>query len=356
MNLKKFTRIAVVVLFIVVILISFALRFAFKTVSQLITSGVKQVSELISVTDSSVSIADYITIDSSGIYIGSDKAPLLSSTGELGDSFDGLDVTLSDFSQHRYSFDPKLNRALDISVSDCDIVIASSDTEEIIVDLLESEDFKYTLLTSDNTLVIRDSQPEGEKKAVNIFGYELSFGSIEHEKHYTGLGMVIYLPKDFSGELEISTSNGDVKLGMLELDEALTISTTNGSILLSSISAYEITASTTNKRLSLSDISATELSVSTSNARIELSDLTAKRMTATTTNASIDFSQLFGEKFTFKTSNGDIDGSILGVQSLFSLDMSTDRTAYPESVDDPRAQYRLSAATTCGDIHIDFVE
>ncbi len=355
MNLKKFTCIAVTIVFVIVILISIGLRFAFTTVSNIITSGVKQVSQLVNVTENGVSFADYVKIDSSGIYFGEDNTPLINASGING-SLDGIDVSQSDFSQSRHTFDSKLNRALDIKVSGCDVVIATDDVDSIIVDVLESESFKYTFTTSDNTLVIRDDQPEGEKKSINILGYELSFGSVEHTNTYTGLGMIICLPNDFSGEISVSTSSGDLKLGNLELEESLVLSTTDGNVTLSDISAYDITASTSNGRMNLSSLSATELTASTSNARIDLSDLTAKRLSVSTSNASIDFARLFGEKFTFSTSNGDIDGSILGAQSLFSIETNTDRTAFPASVENPRAQYKLTANTSGGDIRVDFLE
>ena len=359
MDLKKFTRMAVIAIFVVVIVISFGMRFAFKKISGIITGGVEQVSSMINVTGDGISFADYIKIDSNGIHIGDSVAEISGSgevDSEMGGSFDQIDVTESGFSQFRYTFDSKINRALDIMVSNCDVVIAAGESDSIVVDVLESEDFKYSFATSSNTLTVRDPQSEGDEKTLSIFGYKVSLGSTSRKNTYTGLGMVVYLPAGFDGDINVSTNNGAVKLGNLKLTEKLSVSTSNANVSVSNIEAYEISVSTVSGRINLSDLSATEIKISDSNGRLNLENLTAKRLEAITSNGSIDFSRLFGEKFTFETSNGDIDGSILGVESLFSISTETDRTAYPKSVENPRAQYRLNARTVGGDINIRFVD
>lgn len=348
MNLKKFTKIAVVTVFIVAIVAALGLRAVIRKVADLITSGVEQVSSIIDVTGDEINFADYIEIDENGIKVGGQ-------TISVGNT-DYIDVTESGFSSVRYNFDSNINRALDISVENCDIVIATGDVDSVIVDVLESEEYKYNFSTVSNTLTVRTPKIEAEKKAINVFGYELSFGNVEHQVSYTGLGMVICLPKDFEGEVDISTSNGEIKLGNLKLGEKISINTSNANVSLSNIEAYELSVKTTNGRITASDISATESEFSSSNERLYLENVTSKRIYAKTTNASIDFSQLFGEKFTFETSNGDIDGSILGSESLFSIDTVTDRTSSPDSVENSRAQYKLTAKTSGGDINVRFTE
>lgn len=359
MNLKKFTRFAVVTIFIVVIVISFGMRFTFKKIASMISGGVDQLGEIISVTADGVNIADYIKIDENGVQIGGSNVSVSGTgevNGEMGGSFDQIDVTESGFSQFRYEFDASINRALDIDVTNCGVVIATGDNSSIVVDVLECDDFKYDFSTSSNTLVIRDGKSGGAEKTLNVFGYKLSLGSETRKNRYTGLAMVVYLPEGFDGDIKLSTTNGGVKLGNLKLSEKLDVITSNANVTLSNIEAYELDASTSNGRLELSDISATEIKMNGSDGRVNLENLTAKRIEALTSNASIDFSKLFGEKFTFETTNGDIDGSILGVESLFSITTETDRTSYPKSVENPRAQYRLSAKTSGGDINVRFVD
>ncbi|MBQ8508339.1 MAG: DUF4097 family beta strand repeat protein [Clostridia bacterium] len=370
-NLRRFTRIAVVVLFIVVILICIVLRFAIDTALNFIRGSVDTVSSVISVSASGVNIADAIVVDEEGVRVGdirvdfaevgkqvSDGLEVAGITVEEGmaGKLDAIDASGSGFTQNRYTFDPAINRALDIDVTGCDIVIAAGDSETITVDVLECEDFRYSFATSDNTLVIRDAAAQPAQKVLNILGFKLNLGAVEKTNTYTGLAMIIYLPESFSGEIGLRTSDGDVKLGNLTLDEKLTVTTSAGNVELAGIDAYDIAVSTSGGRLKLDRLSATEITASTTDERVSLSELVAKRLTVTTTNASIDFTRLFGEKFIFRTNGGDIDCSILGEESLFTIKTVTDRSAYPKSVENARAQYSLEASTSGGDIDVRFVE
>ena len=219
--------------------------------------------------------------------------------------------------------------------------------------MLESDDYTYTLSTADSTLVIRDPGAQTTKK--KIFGL-FDVSDRRQTPAYTGLAMVVYLPADFSGEISLKTSGGDVKIGALSLDEELTVSTTVGDVELYEVSAAEIAVRSTDGTMTFSDLSATEISAATTNGRVSLSALTSKRLAVSTTMASIDFTRLFGEKFEFTTANGDIDGSIIGSQSVFSIVTETDRSASPATKENSRAQYTLRAYTNGGDINIRFVD
>ena len=368
-SLKKFTRFAVTALIIGVVAVCFVLRFAFDRISGLIALGADRNDPIISVTPDGVNIADLIVVDKTGVEVGGIRVDF----NEVGSSVsegledagivvtDGMagnlsDVTEAGFTQNRYTFPADINRALDIEVANCDVVIAAGDSDSIVVDVFESDEFGYKMSTQDNTLVIRDGAEAVEEKYLNIFGYKLSLGATEKQTTYTGLGMVIYLPADFCGELKLVTSGGDVKLGNLKLDESLTVVTSGANAELTNIEAYDISVRTTGGRVILRELSATEISASTTKARITAEELTSKRLELTTSEASIDFSRVFGEKFTFTTSGGDISGSILGQEVLFSIVTETDRTAFPKTSENDRAQYRLTAKTSGGDINIRFVE
>ncbi len=325
------------------------------------------VESIIHVSPDGVNIADLIIVDDSGVSvggtrvdfeaIGDDLSEGLESvsaevsqgmSGSFGDS--AIDVSESDFRQNRYTFSSASNRSLDIAVQDCDIIIAAGDTDNLVVDVLESEDYHYTFTTKDGALTVKS--PE-ESSTLTLFG--LPIGKKEAVR-YTGLAMVIYLPEAFEGRILCKTSGGDIKMGGLNLEDELQITTSGGKIELADIDAYEITALTSGARMKLSRLSADSLSFTTSGGRISMEDLTAKRLNAVTSGANIDFTRLFGEKFVLRTSGGDIDGSILGQESLFSIHMKTDGSAYPESKENKRAQYSLECVTAGGDIHVSFVE
>ncbi len=361
--MKDFIKKAIILLFVGTILVSLLLRVVFDRVRDSILDGIGGAIKTVTVTVGS--ILDDIDIDSNGIMFGGEQldfgeldllpylvpeqtAPL--DTAEESSPTEQIDA--SSFEKKRYEFDADGCDGLDISVANCDIVVAAGDYGKITVDLLESEDFGYSLAISDGRLTVRERDSQVEE--VKIFG--VSLGPRENRPVYTGLVMAVGLPEDFAGEITVSTTNGDLKLGNLSLEERLTVSTSNGKIVLSDIDALDISATTSNARIELSSLSATEIKAVTSGDRITLDSLTSKRLEATTSDASIDFVRLFGEKFTFNTTHGDIGGSILGVKELFSVETLTDRTASPESVNRADSRYRLYAKTVGGDILVRFVD
>lgn len=361
-GIRKLSIMSVIIFVAIVLTACFAMKFAVKTVARMITGSVDYASSIVKVTPDEVNIADLIVVDKNGVRVGDTRVDFsgIQSENTAGVTVEGgsdgaiADVTESGFSQTRYTFSADINRSLDIDVTACDIVIAGTDTDSVIVDVLENDTYKYKMSTSDNTLVIRDGEAATESETLNLFGLKIPTGK-KRAPSYTGLAMIIYLPESFGGKITAISTDGDVKLGNLKLEEELTVTTANGTMTLSDIEAYDITLTNATGRLSLTNLSATEITAETTDAKIRAEDLTAKRLTLTTTNAPIDFSRLFGEKFDLGTTNADISGSILGDELLFSISTETDQTAYPKSKENERSKYKLNAKTNGGDIDINFV-
>lgn len=358
-TLKSLLRTSVIVLIIGIILICVLLRVTFDKISSMILDGINKTGELVDISSDGLNIADYIVIENGTIKIGGKTVEFgsgisdASSDGSLGEALDN-----ADFAQNRYTFASDINRALDIDIHNCDLIVATADDlpdNSIVVDVFESDDYKYEFTTVDNTLCVSDSQAAPEQHTLNIFGFTINLGAKEKAPVYTGLVMVVYLPDDFGGEISLKTTNGDIKAGGLSLDENLTLETNNGIIELSDSDAYSISALTSSGRITFDRLSAIDIEVETSDAGITLTDLTIKRLTANTSNGPIDFSGLLGEKFEFTTSDGNISGSIDSQESLFSIVTEADGgSCSPKSDENDRAQYQLTAKTSDGDINIRF--
>ena len=358
-TLKSLLRTSVIVLIIGIILVCVLLRVSFDKISSMILDGINKTGELVDISSDGLNIADYIVIENGTIKIGGKTVEFGSgitdgsSDGSLGEALDN-----TDFAQNRYTFASDVNRALDIDIHNCDLIVATADDlpdSSIVVDVFESDDYKYEFTTVDNTLCVTDSQAAPEQHTLNIFGFTINLGAKEKAPVYTGLVMVVYLPDDFGGEISLKTTNGDIKAGGLSLDENLTLETNNGIIELSDSDAYSISALTSSGRIAFDRLSAIDISTETNDASITLTDLTIKRLTAKTSNGPIDFSGLLGEKFEFTTSDGDISGSIDSQESLFSIVTEADGgSCSPKSNENDRAQYQLTAKTSDGDINIRF--
>lgn len=358
-TLKSLLRTSVIVLIIGIILVCVLLRVSFDKISSMILDGINKTGELVDISSDGLNIADYIVIENGTIKIGGKTVEFGSgitdgsSDGSLGEALDN-----TDFAQNRYTFASDVNRALDIDIHNCDLIVATADDlpdNSIVVDVFESNDYKYEFTTVDNTLCVSDSQAAPEQQTLNIFGFTINLGAKEKAPVYTGLVMVVYLPDDFGGKISLKTTNGDIKAGGLSLDENLTLETNNGIIELSDSDAYSISALTSSGRIAFDRLSAIDIEVETSDAGITLTDLTIKRLTANTSNGPIDFSGLLGEKFEFTTSDGNISGSIDSQESLFSIITEADGgSCSPKSNENDRAQYQLTAKTSDGDINIRF--
>ncbi len=358
-TLKSLLRTSVIILIIGIILVCVLLRVSFDKISSMILDGINKTGELIDISADGLNIGDYIVIEDGTIKIGGKTVEFGSgitdgsSDGSLGEALDN-----TDFAQNRYTFASDVNRALDIDIHNCDLIVATADDlpdNSIVVDVFESDDYKYEFTTVDNTLCVTDSQAAPEQHTLNIFGFTINLGAKEKAPVYTGLVMVVYLPDDFGGEISLKTTNGDIKAGGLSIDENLTLETNNGIIELSDSDAYSISALTSSGRIAFDRLSAIDIEVETSDAGITLTDLTIKRLTANTSNGPIDFSGLLGEKFEFTTSDGNISGSIDSQESLFSIITEADGgSCSPKSNENDRAQYQLTAKTSDGDINIRF--
>ena len=358
-TLKSLLRTSVIALIIGIIIICVLLRVSFDKISGMILDGIRKTGELVDISSDGLNIADYIVIENGTIKIGGKTVEFGSgitdgsSDGSLGEALDN-----TDFAQNRYTFASDVNRALDIDIHNCDLIVATADDlpdNSIVVDVFESDDYKYEFTTVDNTLCVTDSQAAPEQHTLNIFCFTINLGAKEKAPVYTGLVMVVYLPDDFGGEISLKTTNGDIRVGGLSLDENLILETNDGIIELSDSDAYSISALTSSGRIAFDRLSAIDIEVETSDAGITLSDLTIKRLTANTSNGPIDFSGLLGEKFEFETSDGNISGSIDSQESLFSIVTEADGgSCSPKSNENDRAQYQLTAKTSDGDINIRF--
>lgn len=375
--LKTISALGIVGIVIAALLVSGAVRVGVDTIRGMISA----VDPLISVTENGVNIADFIVVDGEHVRIGEliavddgsiriggkpvdfseigdaigqslSELGTVVESGSAGSFVSGGDVSEAGFVQKRYAFSSDENRALDLNLVGCDVVIAGGDTDKIVVDVLESDDFSYDFSTSDSVLRISDAAARGRKKS--LLG--LDFLLPRKSPVYTGLAMIVYLPSEFSGEISLKTSGGDVKIGALSLEAPLTVQTTAGDVELYDISADAVKASTSDGKLTLANLSAREISAVTTNGRISMSALTSKRLAASTTMADIEFTRLFGEKFEFTTAQGDIDGSLIGSQSVFDIVTETDGRAMPATKENARAQYSLRAYTNGGDINVRFVD
>lgn len=114
--------------------------------------------------------------------------------------------------------------------------------------------------------------------------------------------VIIEIPMDYNGNLTVKSTNNNIKIDGIKLNDA-TINNTNGPIYME-----ESTFS--------------NLNIHNTNGSIKLVNITTDIINTSSTNGSIRFDYLKGNKLNFKNTNGSIKGIIIGNKTDFNIQVS----------------------------------
>lgn len=197
-----------------------------------------------------------------------------------------------------------------VQVENQPVRVVRGSTDQLLVDYVEYPGNTYELTEQDGVAsFVQKTQPQ---LRLNL--------TIPQD-------IVVRLPADFRGELEVTSSNGRVRLGGVELGNlsctasnasvqvdglyaaAASFRTTNGSVKLENLLAASLEVHTANGGVELDEVRAeSDLTVETGNGRIELGDVTADRISAVTDNARISLDDVKAlSLLTAETENGGIE-------------------------------------------------
>lgn len=175
-------------------------------------------------------------------------------------------------------------------------------------------------LSPDNKVHLSCFESEKEWYEVSESGTELN---IEKKNNFSwtdyfmvmDLGvrdLVLQIPKDYKGDLELKTSNGSIRLADLAVNQ-LTLKNSNASIHVEDLSAESLKLSTSNGSVKLSSLEAGPVDVSTSNSSVSFKDVDAGAIDASSSNGSLKFEQVNAE-----TLNGETSNSWIYAQDVYS--------------------------------------
>lgn len=256
---------------------------------------------------------------------------------------------------------------LKISVRDrdADISVIASEDGKARVTCFENDELSYEIgVSGDGTLTV-------ERKDLRDW-YErlLNFG-------FRAPKLTIEVPKEFSGEIYVKNSNGDMTVKDLSVSD-LTFITSNGTLTSegltvsgsvrlessngdlgfrnSSVSG-SINCDTGNGVITIDEVTARSFEAESSNGRLNLKRLTVSEgIDAETSNGRITLEEVsFGTELNCETSNGDIKGSVRGSLSDFSFycETSNGDSNLPAGLKGGEKIIRIE--TSNGDINIDLV-
>ena len=107
-------------------------------------------------------------------------------------------------------------------------------------------------------------------------------------------------------EIDIDTSNGDIKIENLNVNNNIEIETSNASINVNVLVAKNINFDSSNGEVILEKVNGNEIKVDTSNGKISVSECRGNEIELDTANSEIMAYDCYGNEVVLDTSNGDI--------------------------------------------------
>lgn len=222
---------------------------------------------------------------------------------------------------------------VNLDTSNVDIIIKQSNDSKINVTYFEDNNTKYIIDKSGSTLNI--------KKEYKTSWFSRSFFNFDLSSIY----VKIEIPKDYSGDLVIETSNGKIELnhvtlrylelktsngridiGNVIVADTFDVKTSNGKIELNNVEAEcDITCITNNGKINLTNVStSSNIKCDTSNDKINLRNVKGDYVDIKTSSGKIEFYEIdVKSSLKLKTSNDPIEGTIIGSESDFRITSKT---------------------------------
>ncbi len=253
-----------------------------------------------------------------------------------------------------------------------------------------NETFRNIILNTKNEAVrVFESPDDGihliyteddyEEYSVNIDDEKIIIEKIVKKFKFFGFSKLrdfeIYLPKNYSANLNLSTSNSSLICDEITFNEGeFTTSnsnialkgvnsdrarakTSNSNILVENSNFNEaIYATTSNSKVKIENVSTTNIALKTSNGKIEAQNIQAKgELIFKSSNANIVFDKIVGYNMELVSSNGKIEGLVSDKRENFSIDSKTSNANSNLGFTSSKER-KLIVKTSNGKINVEFSE
>lgn len=312
------------------------------------------------------------------------------------------------FKKHVYDGELSDHATLRIDTSYQDVQVKVSEDDEVHITYYENDRTSYSFEATENRLIMKK---EDHRRFYDSF-MVLNFSEGSEE------GIVIEVPKTFSGSVEIDTSNGaiqlydlneldyamldttygDITLDHLKINSSLEVATTNGDVKLEHLDVQEdIHVKTTYGKIDVKDVNGSQSMImessnenvtldqvnikdsltvdtsygdieiirsnagstilDTSNGSIEFHDaFTTSTLEATTSYGAITFKDLKADQISLISSNDDIEGTVIGKKSEYTIDseVRSGNTTLLPATGSTKKS--IYAKTSYGDCNVEFIQ
>ena len=217
-------------------------------------------------------------------------------------------------------------------------------SSDIRVNYYEGHHEGYTLTLADGTLTVR-SQSEGRWYDRFLTLYDT-----------TEAVLTIYMPPDFSGELDLQTSNDSIEVENLSQVAALRLRTDNDAITVRAVSVRgDAVLCSANGPVTAEEITCTgNLTLTSSNAALTVAEVSCTALDLQTSNGMITCTGLSRtvQRVTAETSNASVTGSIAGEKEEFTIRAQTSNSrSYLENRSGGSRELDISTSNGIIDFH-----
>ena len=203
-------------------------------------------------------------------------------------------------------------KSINIDTVNVDVVVESSNSNNIEVSYFDSNISQYKITDNDGTLVIKEQDD-------NIL--KLNFNFITKKKD-----LIIKVPKKLVPELELSNNVGNVKLEKLNITN-LSVDNSAGNTVISDINSEngEININSQSGNINLTNLNNFNIAnIKTSFGSTSLNDSSSNKFNIESSTGNININDLNNssvESITCKISTGNIDAKNINASKLISLEV-----------------------------------
>ena len=144
----------------------------------------------------------------------------------------------------------------------------------------------------------------------------------------------------------------------LVMDCNLLLENSNGGILIENVITKMIDVKTTNAKIKIDSVKSNQCDCKTTNGSIQVRDgAFATRLSTQSSNGALKVDGIIATDIAMKTTNGSIKGSIIGNDSDYEIYSKTTNGSNNMPKEwGIRNQKKLSAVTSNGPIHLEFIK
>lgn len=236
-------------------------------------------------------------------------------------------------------------RNLVLRVDNSRVTVGAGAGEQVEIRYTQSQHNRYTAELKNSELTFRQMKPSG-LLAWGISAFLEPAQPVE-----------VTLPREYAGAADLATTNGKIGMEGVSVWGSLKVSTSNGALELTNVSARDITAGTSNGKITAHMVQAQgDVTLSTSNGKVQAQRVSGAKISLRSSNGAIATDHLASGDITLRTSNAAIEGVLDGNASDYTVTSGTSNGKNSLSGHAHTGAKRLSVHTSNGSIRLGFAQ